>query len=44
MNKIFSALRRVLAQMNRSTARDPLASLSIREFADLPAYHPQSER
>jgi hypothetical protein len=44
MSKIFSALRRALSGIGRGTARDPLAAMSVRELADLPAYHPQSER
>jgi hypothetical protein len=43
MNKIFSAIRRLLADLGRGTQADPLAAMSVREFADLPPYHPQSD-
>jgi hypothetical protein len=44
MNKIFSALRRILAALGQDAPLDPLAAMSGRELADLPAYHPQSDR
>ena len=42
MNKIFTALRRILAGLaNPDTPVDAVSSMSPREFADLPVYHPR---
>jgi hypothetical protein len=42
MHKILMVLRQLLAQlMVRDCPPDPLAALSPRDWADLPAIHPQ---
>lgn len=44
MNKIFIALRRLLVSRSGGEPdRDALASMSSRELADLPVYHPRTE-
>ena len=44
MNRIFTAIRRILANLTVSEAPiDPISAMSPREFADLPVYHPRLE-
>jgi hypothetical protein len=45
MHKIFTIIRIWLGELLAEQApADPLASLSARELADLPVYHPQNDR
>ena len=42
MNIIFTTLRRLIAALAvRETSGDMVSTMSIRELADLPVYHPQ---
>ena len=42
MNRIFNALRRILAQLAApAVPADAIAAMSPRDYADLPVYHPR---
>ncbi|MEI9900705.1 MAG: hypothetical protein WDN31_11955 [Hyphomicrobium sp.] len=44
MDKIFKTLRAVVTALRSpATPADPLARMSLREFADLPATHPRRD-
>jgi len=45
MHKIFMTIRVWFAEMLATEVpQDPLSRMSPRELADLPVYHPQSDR